>query len=757
MEADWSVVKVGGDRCSMMVDALRAFVATTREEELAQAIVQRTAQILSAECLLLLPASDPGRWRGGAGTPGFAPVLAAHHTQPIDASSDPVLRRALDERTALLAPTGKGRGSTTEDGAKLIAAGAQSAAYLPLLSDSQWMGFLILARFDGTQAQLDASDLAFAEQLATIAAMALKLTNHDPPAGEPFTSRRRMWDHLRVLAQASRDFSAVTADYRELLQVVARTAGQYLGEISSVRLVSPDGSQFRVEDAAVFHPDPEISAAFRQVMLETPQSASSGLAARVLSTGKPLLVTASDANQLYEQTPPAYRPLLERLDIVSALLVPVISRGRTVGVLGLSRRRGSPAYDADEVRLAQDLADRAGLAIENAVLLADLGQQVADNKKAEVKFRGLLESAPDAIVIIDYQGRIVLINAQTEALFGYSRAELLGQTVEMLVPAGYRRQHPELRSGYFRAPRLRHAMAAGVDLFGLKKDGTEFPAEISLSPIATPEGQLVTAVIRDITERKRLEESRAHALELETQNQRVQEANRLKSEFLANMSHELRTPLNAIIGFSALLHAGRAGPLSETQIEYLGDILVSSRHLLQLINDVLDLAKVEAGRIDLQPEPIDLNRVTGEVRDILRGLAAEKHVAISFQVDESLNDVVTDARALKQILYNYLSNAIKFTPENGAVRTTIAASNDDTFRVSVEDNGIGIRTEDLERLFVEFQQLDSSSAKKYPGTGLGLALTKRVVEAQGGSVSVVSEPGKGSTFSANLPRILKAT
>jgi signal transduction histidine kinase len=259
-------------------------------------------------------------------------------------------------------------------------------------------------------------------------------------------------------------------------------------------------------------------------------------------------------------------------------------------------------------------------------------------------------------------------------------------------------------------------------------------------------------VIRDVTERKRLEEGRARTLELETQNRRVQEASRLKSEFLANMSHELRTPLNAIIGFSALMHGGKAGPMSETQTEYLGDILTSSRHLLQLINDVLDLAKIEAGRIEILPQAVDLARIAAEIRDVVRGLAVEKHVEISLKVADDLKDIVTDPRLLKQVLYNYLSNAIKFTPEHGTIQLEMAPSLPGRFKLSVCDNGIGIKPEDVLRLFQEFQQLDSGISKHYPGTGLGLALTKRIVEAQGGEVGVTSTPGEGSVFWAELPR-----
>jgi protein-histidine pros-kinase len=357
----------------------------------------------------------------------------------------------------------------------------------------------------------------------------------------------------------------------------------------------------------------------------------------------------------------------------------------------------------------------------------------------------ILESAPDAMIIVGRNGLILRVNAQTEKLFGYSRDELMGQPIELLVPERFRGDHPSHRSSYINSPRPR-PMGAGLDLFARRRDGTEFAAEISLSPIETAEGRLFTAAIRDVTDRKR---------DMEEQNLRMQEANRLKSEFLANMSHELRTPLNAIIGFSKLLHAGKAGPLSETQTEYLGDILNSSNHLLQLINDVLDLAKIESGRTEIHVELVNLAKVTSEVKDILRGLAAEKRIHLNVEVTSELPDVVVDPRMIKQILYNYLSNAIKFTPDGGRVSMRIQAEGDDSFRIDVEDTGIGIKPADMNRLFVEFQQLDSTSAKRYPGTGLGLALTKRIVEAQGGSVAVQSVPDQGSTFSAVLPREVK--
>jgi signal transduction histidine kinase len=267
----------------------------------------------------------------------------------------------------------------------------------------------------------------------------------------------------------------------------------------------------------------------------------------------------------------------------------------------------------------------------------------------------------------------------------------------------------------------------------------------------------VQRALREAYERTRGEEIRRRSEQLELQNRRIQEASRLKSEFLANMSHELRTPLNAIIGFAELLHDGQVDPAAPEFREFLGDILTSGRHLLQLVNDVLDLAKVEAGRLEFRPEPADLGKIFGEVAAILRTSASSKQIRIEVEIDPKLDDLVLDVGRLKQIAYNYLSNALKFTPPGGHVSVRATALTADHFRIEVEDTGIGVSSEDLDKLFVEFQQLESGASKRHQGTGLGLALTKRLVEAQGGSVGVTSITGKGSIFHANLPRRIVAT
>jgi signal transduction histidine kinase/DNA-binding response OmpR family regulator len=262
-----------------------------------------------------------------------------------------------------------------------------------------------------------------------------------------------------------------------------------------------------------------------------------------------------------------------------------------------------------------------------------------------------------------------------------------------------------------------------------------------------------TAALRhEVAERRTLaDQLEAQNRTLQEQSLRVQEATRLKSEFLANMSHELRTPLNAIIGFAELMHDAKLGPVSPTHRECLDDILTSSRHLLQLINDVLDLAKIEAGKMEFRPEEVSLAKVVGEVRDVLRTLTARRRIRLTVDVGPGLDRVYLDPGKLKQVLYNFLSNALKFAPEGGRVTVRASPEGDTHFRLDVEDNGPGIKAEDLPRLFAEFQQLDTGTAKPHQGTGLGLALTRRIVEGQGGTVGVRSVTGQGSVFHAVLP------
>jgi signal transduction histidine kinase len=238
---------------------------------------------------------------------------------------------------------------------------------------------------------------------------------------------------------------------------------------------------------------------------------------------------------------------------------------------------------------------------------------------------------------------------------------------------------------------------------------------------------------------------------LALRNAEIVRADRAKTDFLATMSHELRTPLNGIIGFAELMHDGRVGDISERHREYLGDILTSAHHLRRLIDDVLDLSKVEAGMLDIRPEAVNVGQLVSEVSEALRSLTVSKDLDLAVDIDTGLDGVVTDPGHLKQVLYNFLSNALKFSDPGGHIRVRAQPEGADAFRLVVSDDGPGIAPENLDRLWGAFQQLETG-ARRYEGTGLGLALVKRIVEAQGGMVGVDTTLGEGSTFYAVLPR-----
>ena len=382
---------------------------------------------------------------------------------------------------------------------------------------------------------------------------------------------------------------------------------------------------------------------------------------------------------------------------------------------------------------------------QEGTLVMSAVRDISDRKKAEQKFRGLLESAPDAMVIVDRDGRIALVNSQTEKLFGFERHELLGRTIEMLVPERMQGRHPGHRSGFFSEPRTR-SMGAGFELFGRRKDGSEFPVEISLSPMETEEGMLVSGAIRDITERKQIERA------LSEKNIELQNAAEAKDRFLANMSHELRTPLNAIIGFTGTLLMRLPGPLTADQEKQLTTIQGSAHHLLALINDLLDVAKIESGKVELHPEATSCGEVLDELAGTMRLLAEKKGLA--FDLCLPAGDIVirTDRRALKQVLINLANNAIKYT-DAGTISVTLGRAEQDGRRVvqfHVRDTGVGIRREDQTRLFQAFTQLDSSSTRRYEGTGLGLHLSQQLAMLLGGRITLHSDFGAGSTFTLTL-------
>jgi PAS domain S-box-containing protein len=381
-----------------------------------------------------------------------------------------------------------------------------------------------------------------------------------------------------------------------------------------------------------------------------------------------------------------------------------------------------------------------------------------DLRDSERRYRDLFDQAPIPYEETDTEGAIRRFNQAVCSLMRCTGSQLMGRRAWDFVP-------PEQREEFRHAMRARIIAGTETGPFEcefLLEDGSQINVEIRENLIRNESGE-VTGVRRsllDVTERNlaavAARKVQQYAMELRNRNEQLalalesaRYATEAKSHFLASISHELRTPLNGIIGFSELLYDEKLGPVEEGQREVFGDILTSARHLLQLINDILDLSKVEAGKMEFRPELCQLELLVFEVRDVIRPLADKKAIVMTASVPAGFAAIIDPAR-FKQVLYNYLSNAVKFTPEGGSVKVVVMPEGDSYFRLDVEDTGIGIAPDQVGSLFQEFQQLSNNRAAEQ-GTGLGLALTRHLVEAQSGTVGIRSRPGRGSVFSAVLP------
>jgi PAS domain S-box-containing protein len=398
---------------------------------------------------------------------------------------------------------------------------------------------------------------------------------------------------------------------------------------------------------------------------------------------------------------------------------------------------------------------RRPLMVDTLSALSSISQTIAvaiQRKRNEVALRAsearkgaILETSLDAIVTIDAQCRFTEFNPAAEALFGYKREELIGESMpERIIPPQFRDHHYRGMAHYLQSgegPILGHR----IEVRGMRRNGEEFPIELAVNRIPGEEPPMFTATLRDLTDRKAAEE------ELRRAKEGAEAASRAKSTFLASMSHELRTPLNAIIGYSEMLLEEARDIGGDSLTQDLEKIHTAGRHLLSLISDILDLSKIEAGKMDLAPERFDVRQLIDETVSTIAPLATKNGNTVVVDAAPDLGFLYADQTKLRQSLFNLLSNATKFT-HDGTI--TVAAREDESGDVllSVSDSGIGMTQEQMDRLFEPFEQADRTTSKLFGGTGLGLALTRRFCRMMGGDVTVTSTPRQGSTFTIRMPR-----
>jgi PAS domain S-box-containing protein len=382
--------------------------------------------------------------------------------------------------------------------------------------------------------------------------------------------------------------------------------------------------------------------------------------------------------------------------------------------------------------------------VEPGMLIAAI-ETLLRVRVTEKKFQGFLEAAPDAVVIATPDGKIDQINAETERLFGYRRDELIGQPVEMLMPERYRRQHADHRAAYVASPSTR-PMGTGLDLYGLRKNGEEFPIEISLSPLPTEEGVLVASIIRDITAHRQLE------AELRLGQRELEQAHRQKDEFLAMLAHELRNPLAPIPNAVQVLED--ISP-ADADLQWARDVIERQvQHMTRLVDDLLDVSRIHRGKITLQKGRLKLAQVVADAVEIARPHIEGRRHRLTVSQPPEPRWLEGDSTRLAQVVANLLNNAAKYMERGGHIWLTIEREGEEAV-VRVRDTGMGIAPERLSDIFGLFTQLDRSLDRSQGGLGIGLTLARRLVEMHGGSIHASSDgPGQGSEFVVRLPTLV---
>ncbi|MGE5216889.1 MAG: ATP-binding protein [Chloroflexota bacterium] len=418
---------------------------------------------------------------------------------------------------------------------------------------------------------------------------------------------------------------------------------------------------------------------------------------------------------------------MEREGVISSAFVPVMSKTRVIGLLVVGSRKRH-RFLKGEINLLTAFGSQLGMALENARLF--------DQVKGDIAYiENLVENAGDAVIATSLDDQILTWNRAAEVIFGYNKREAIGQNLAILLPPNHADELPEIRKQISDAGVIRN-----LEVRRKRKDGVILEVALAVSPIKDGPGNTtgLLHLAKDITEKKRYEE-------------RLKDLDKLKSDFVSNVSHELRTPLTAIKGSVDNMLDGLTGSLNEKQARYLTRIKSNTDRLSRLINDLLDLSRIEAGRIDIMPTVFSPELLAKEVIESLRSIAIDKLLDLKVASGKGGVTAWADRDKVTQILTNLIGNAVKFTSAHGKVTVAIEKNRDGWVQISVADTGPGIPRDELDRIFDKFHQLAQVNQQKSRGTGLGLAISRALVQMHGGKIWVESEVGKGSTFCFTLP------
>ncbi|MBA3584759.1 MAG: GAF domain-containing protein, partial [Gemmatimonadetes bacterium] len=584
----------------------------------------------------------------------------------------------------------------------------QAVMVAPLMIGARLVGAIASVHSDPDR-KFDESDLRKLTMFAPQAAIAIE-------NARLFEAERRRAEEQKAVLETMRDLSGELELSKALHGVLERAVA--LLDVAGGELATYDESRKDLLIVASHNMDTDA--------VGTRMALGEGAMGRVAETHEPLIIPRYQEWELrsakYTQT-----------SIQTVLAVPLLIGSRLVGAIAAVHSDPSREFGSEDLRLLEIFAPQAAIAIENARLFAS----------AQRYFEDLVLNNPVAIVNLDLDDNITSCNPAFEKLFGYSEEQVIGRNLDRLVAT---------EGSLAEAHAFTETGRAGRTAFGTgqrrRKDGTMVDVEISTIPVIVGEEQVgMMALYHDISE---LRQARRDA----------EAASRSKSQFLANMSHELRTPLNAIIGYSEMLIEEAEEGGQESQLSDLGKIHGAGKHLLTLINDILDLSKIEAGKMDLYLEVFDLARMVEVVVGTIEPLAEKNHNRLEVRADAGLGTMHSDVTRIRQVLLNLLSNACKFT-QGGVVRLEVVREptregDEGWVRFAVADEGIGMTPDQKERLFQAFSQAEASTSARYGGTGLGLAISRQFCRMMGGDITVESRAGEGSTFTVRLPAVTPA-